>query len=69
MERGQTLEVLHLVPNLVFVSLPPPLLIMFPFFSFLAFFTFFTQSIKYSADARITPAALCVLTIPGGFLY
>ena len=45
----------------------PALLIMFSLFSFLALFTFFTQSIKYSADARITLAALCVLTIPGGF--
>ena len=49
--------------------LTPVLLIMFPPFSFLSLFPFFTQSIQYSADARITPSALCVLTIPGGLLY
>ena len=47
---------------------PPSFNYVLPF-SFLALFSFFTQSIKYSADPRIAPAALCELTIPGGFLY
>ena len=49
--------------------LTPALLIMFPLFFFFSLFPSFTQSIQYSADARITPTALCVFTIPGGFLY
>ena len=38
MERGQTSEILRLAPNSVFVSLPPPFLIMFPPFSSLDLF-------------------------------